>query len=71
MNKPVITIDDLSKAYRIGVQTEAFPTFREALVGAVKAPLRRLRSLSEANGEAGPSTFWASGMFRSTSSPAR
>ena len=59
MNDTVIKIDDLGKAYRIGLQTEQFPTFREALVGAVMAPVRRLRSFREADLGTSPSTFWA------------
>jgi lipopolysaccharide transport system ATP-binding protein len=58
MSKPAIVVENLSKAYRIGLKQERFPTFRDALVNAVKSPLRRLRHLG---GEAGSSedTFWA------------
>jgi len=35
MSKPVIVVDKLSKSYRIGHKAEKYPTFRDALMGAV------------------------------------
>lgn len=56
MNKPIITVENLSKAYRLGQQEEQYPTFRDALVGMAKAPLRRFRQLS---GGGNDELFWA------------
>lgn len=56
MPKPVITVDKLSKSYRIGHQAEKYPTFRDALVNTLQAPLRRLRRMSQGGGD---ETFWA------------
>jgi len=47
MTKPIIAVDGISKAYRIGLEEQGYPTFREALVGAVKAPFRRFEKLRE------------------------
>ena len=57
MSHPAITVEDLGKAYRIGLREERYPTFRDAVAHAVRAPLRRLRSLGERGTEA--DTFWA------------
>ena len=57
MSKPIITVRNLGKSYRIGLKAEKYPTFRDALVGAVKAPLRRIRKLGEHGN--GDDTFWA------------
>lgn len=57
MSRPAIIVENLGKSYRIGQRAERYPTFREALVGAVKAPLRRFRALAE-RGNA-DDTFWA------------
>ena len=35
MSKPVLIVDNVSKSYRIGHKAERFPTFRDALVGAL------------------------------------
>ncbi len=57
MSNPAIIVDGISKQYRIGVAADRYPTFREAIVGAVKAPIRRWRRLREhGNGE---DTIWA------------
>src|SRR5688500_985297 len=42
--KPIITVENLSKQYRIGARAEGYTTLRESLVRAVRAPLQRLRS---------------------------
>jgi len=57
MSSPIITVENLGKAYTLGLKEEKFPTFREALVGAAKAPLRRFRHLSN-RGDA-DEQFWA------------
>ena len=41
---PAIRIQNLGKRYQIGVRDAAYGTFREAIVRAAIAPLRRLRS---------------------------
>ncbi|HEX8161025.1 MAG TPA: ABC transporter ATP-binding protein [Pyrinomonadaceae bacterium] len=41
--RPIITVDNVCKQYRIGGVETSFPTLRDALAGAVAAPLRRLR----------------------------
>ena len=59
MSRPVISVKNLSKMYRIGQTADAHGTFREAIVDTVMAPFRKKRSLG-ANGEAGPvGAFWA------------
>src|SRR5690606_31521262 len=57
MSRPAIIIDDLGKSYRLGQKAEIYPTLRESLVNAAKAPLRRLRQLGEEGGEG--ESFWA------------
>lgn len=47
MAPPIITVENLGKAYKLGLKEEKYPTFREALMGAVQAPLRRFRQLSD------------------------
>src|ERR1041384_814183 len=59
MSKPVIVVDKLSKSYRIGHKAQKYPTFRDAMVGAVASPLRRLRGLSGGAAMATSETFWA------------
>jgi ABC-type polysaccharide/polyol phosphate transport system ATPase subunit len=56
-NRPIITADNLGKAYKLGLAQEKYPTFREAIMGAVRAPIRRFRQLSNRSG--GDETFWA------------
>jgi lipopolysaccharide transport system ATP-binding protein len=58
MSKPAIIVDHLSKKYQIGRQGRQASNFREAFVGAMRAPFRRFHTLS--GGENGKtSTFWA------------
>ena len=57
MALPIITVENLGKTYKLGLKEQKYPTFREALVGAVQAPLRRFRHLS--NGVSQDETFWA------------
>jgi lipopolysaccharide transport system ATP-binding protein len=52
--KPIIRVENLSKRYRIGAQEAQYGTLRDALAGAVKNPLRRLRG-----GGASGETVWA------------
>src|SRR5258707_5219817 len=53
--KPIIKVEGLSKQYRIGVRQESFATLRDAIAGAVRAPLNRLRR----NGHSANNTIWA------------
>jgi len=55
--KPIISIENLGKSYKLGAEAEKYPTFREAIMGAVKAPFRNLRELSERASE--DELFWA------------
>ena len=57
MTSPIITVDGISKAYRIGLAEDKYPTFREALMGMVKAPFRRFQKLRERT--SGDDIFWA------------
>jgi lipopolysaccharide transport system ATP-binding protein len=43
MANPAIRVDGLSKRYQIGAIQTTYRTFRDAIVDAVKAPLKRLR----------------------------
>jgi lipopolysaccharide transport system ATP-binding protein len=54
--RPIIKVENLSKRYRIGARSESYATLREALSGAVKAPLNRLRG---SNGHGAQQTKWA------------
>ncbi|HWB21223.1 MAG TPA: ABC transporter ATP-binding protein, partial [Phycisphaerales bacterium] len=57
MTAPAIIIDHISKAYRIGLAEESYPTFRDAIVKTLTAPIRRFRELREKGTE--QDTFWA------------
>ena len=41
MSEAIIAAEGLGKRYRIGLREEAAQTFREALMGAMRAPLPR------------------------------
>lgn len=56
--RPIITVQNLSKQFRINVGERTgvrYDTLRESLVSAVQSPLRRLRG----NGQNAPDQFWA------------
>ncbi|MBV8781277.1 MAG: ABC transporter ATP-binding protein [Phycisphaerae bacterium] len=57
MGKPIISVEGLGKSYRLGMESLKHATFRDAIVGTLSAPLRRLRELSERGTE--EDTFWA------------
>jgi lipopolysaccharide transport system ATP-binding protein len=58
MSKPIITAEGLGKAYRLGVKMDKNATFRDALVGAIKSPMKRLKArIGEPTGV--DDTFWA------------
>src|SRR6266511_5587661 len=54
--KPIITVENLGKQYQLGRKLEKFPTFRDAIVGALKAPFQRFKHLS---GTGADERFWA------------
>ncbi len=41
--KPIIKVEQLSKQYHIGARQESFPTLRDRIAGAVRAPIKGLR----------------------------
>src|SRR5207237_2660364 len=53
--KPVISVQGLSKKYRIRKQQESFPTLRDALVVALRSPARLLNR----NGNSTNESIWA------------
>ena len=57
MSKPAITVENLGKKYKIGLQKPGKQTFGEAMVAALAAPFRRLRRLGEHSN--GDDTIWA------------
>jgi lipopolysaccharide transport system ATP-binding protein len=58
MSQPIITVDGLGKAYRIGLKIDKNRTFRDALAGAFTSPLKRLKArIGEPTGA--DDTFWA------------
>ena len=59
MSRPVITIDKLCKAYRIGQKARPASTFREALARAAAAPLRRFRGGAAERSGGASQPFWA------------
>ena len=58
MSKPIISVENLSKAYYLGRRFDRNQTFRDAIVQMAKTPMRRLR---ERSGPARDSAdaFWA------------
>lgn len=51
--KPIIKVEHLSKQYHIGARQESFPTLRDRIAGAVRAPIKGLR------GRRRTETIWA------------
>lgn len=45
--KPVVSVQNISKAYRIGEMTSGHMNFKERLVSTLKTPLKRMRKFSE------------------------
>ncbi len=75
MSQPAITVDNLSKAYRIGLEEQIPDTIVGAVSGWLKAPLRNLRRLHRLNtfeeAAGGESEEAASGEARATSNEDR
>jgi lipopolysaccharide transport system ATP-binding protein len=46
MGESIITVENLSKRYRIGTRERGYKTFREVLVEGITAPIRNLRRLN-------------------------
>ncbi|HEY3391238.1 MAG TPA: ATP-binding cassette domain-containing protein, partial [Lacipirellulaceae bacterium] len=64
MSHPVITVEGLSKAYRIGLKEEIPDTLMGAATSWLRAPLRNFQNLRKlntfsANGEEQPDIVWA------------
>ena len=52
--RPIIKVENLSKQYRTGARQESFPTLRDSIANAFRAPLAKFRR----NGESA-NTIWA------------
>ncbi len=57
MTQPMVTIENVSKSYRIGGLHPGYTTFRETLEGVMFAPFRRRGK--NGNGDAARRTLWA------------
>jgi lipopolysaccharide transport system ATP-binding protein len=57
MSKPIISVEGISKSYRLGLESLKHATFRDAVVNTLRAPIRRFQALSEHGTE--EDTFWA------------
>ena len=53
MTKPIISVENLSKAYRLGVKEEAPDTLVGAMTGVLKAPFKNWKRLSSLDTQAG------------------
>jgi len=61
MSKPAVIVNDIAKAYRLGVlglNDAKNATFRDAIVNTLSAPIRRFRSRANESTE-DENTFWA------------
>src|SRR5437870_8546210 len=58
MSKPIINVQGLGKAYRLGLADPQLTTFREAISSFFATPLKRMRKFNEDFSE-GEDTFWA------------
>ncbi len=61
MAKHAITIEGISKRYRLGQKQQKASTFREAALGTLTAPFRRFKELRDGSDgqRAGEEAFWA------------
>jgi lipopolysaccharide transport system ATP-binding protein len=57
MSKPIISVESISKCYRLGLAAKQHATFRDAIVGVLSSPWRRFQQLGEEGTE--EDTFWA------------
>ena len=53
MTKPIISVENLSKAYRLGLKEEVPETLVSAVTGAIKAPFKNWKRLSSLDTKAG------------------
>ncbi len=58
MSAPVISVEGIGKAYRIGVANPTHTSFGEKLIDLVKTPLKRMRMKSE-EWDDSDDTYWA------------
>src|SRR5437870_2201218 len=58
MSKPIINVQGLGKAYRLGLADPQLTTFREAISSFFATPLKRMRKFNEDFSE-GEDTLWA------------
>ena len=74
-NDVVISVENLSKRYRIGAKEESYKTFREAIIDGFTAPIRNLRRLrkltkfDETGSKEPNSPLHAPGSMRRTPAP--
>ncbi len=60
MSKPMVSVEGIGKAYRIGLKDKANRTFKEAATAALTAPITRLRKFNENyDDESAEDVFWA------------
>ena len=57
MSQPIIQVEDIGKAYRLGEADIRHAMFRDAVLGMMQAPFRRLRELGQPPKE--DDQFWA------------
>src|SRR6266446_5404070 len=53
--RPIIKVENVSKEYKIGMRDAAYGTLRDAIAGALRAPINRLRTGSRIAQD----TIWA------------
>ena len=56
MTNPILSVERLGKSYQLGQQMDKNTTFRDAVVGAIKSPFRRLQARA---GRQTAEPFWA------------
>lgn len=57
--KPIIRVENISKQYRLGVQTRSNITLRESLVQTARAPFRALKNQNSQAEARDKNSFWA------------
>ena len=58
MSAPVISVEGIGKAYRIGLSNPTHTNFGEHLIELLKTPLKRMRMKSE-DWDDNEDTYWA------------
>ena len=59
MSNPIINVEGLGKAYRIGMVNPRQTNFRETIMELVMQPFRRLRRLDDDFSQDAEDTYWA------------